>query len=378
MEGRGDGRCFGYRIPLDLGRGEPNLRFRRFCISLHSNEISFIIAAVPRHPNDVDNNDDDDEGNFEDDEANAEDDDRQVNIEDNDGENDIGDGGDGAENNEDSQNEDSDSDFVLDDNDEMDFFNDLNDQYAWIRFIWQVWPFSCGNIFDEIVFEFQGIREEDLSFQDYDIIQGNAEDNDNNANELNNEESDNADVEEVANQDQAEVGADQASAQADEHPLPLPLPLPTLANVRSKVEEIDEEAFRWWHEFDYNFSECTGIDADEDDPPPAKCEKKSRDNAQDVKREKNSAPEPDQDVGNSDLVEEGEASEEGELVLCVSETEAEVEPLPGPSRKRSRDEAGLDKDARSNKRSCQRSDSDVKTSDGGAEDTVSCGATKTS
>ncbi|KAM9774399.1 uncharacterized protein ACBT44_003586 [Syngnathus typhle] len=351
MEGRGDGRCSGYRIPLDLGIGEPNLRFRQFCISLHSEEISFIIEAAPRQPP----NDDNEE------EANLEDIDEEVNIEDD--EDAVGEESDSEQDIGDAQNEDSDVDLIPEENDELYRFVNTRNQYAWIRFIWQVWPFSCGNIFEEIVFEFHGLREEDLTIRDYDVAQEHVADNDDIVNDGNLQDRDDHHVEDAANENELLVSANQILEQVDEHPLP------TMPNVRSKVEEIDEEAFRWWQEFDYNFSESAAIDVDEEDPPPQGPEKKK----QEAKRDKKSGS---HGIGN--LVEEEEASEESDFVSCFAEVEVEAEPSPEPSRKRSREEAGLNQEPRRNKRFCRRSECDAKTSDGGAEDSLVGGATKRS
>nr|XP_049615082.1 uncharacterized protein LOC125991301 [Syngnathus scovelli] len=352
MEGRGDGRRSGYRIPLDLGRGEPNLRLRRFCISLRSEEISFIIEAAPRQPP----NDNEEEANLEDidEDVNIEDDEDAVGEE-SDSEHDIGA----------AQNEDGDIDLILEDNERYRFVNS-RDQYAWIRFIWQVWPFSCGNIFEEIIFEIHGLPEEDLIICDYDVTQEHVADNDDIVNDGNLQDGDDHHAEDAANENELLVSANQILEQVDEHPLPT---MPNMPNVRSKVEEIDEEAFRWWHEFDYNFSESAGIDVDEDDPPPTGSEKKK----QEAKTDKKSGS---HDIGT--LVEEEEASEESDFVSCFAEVEVEAEPSPGPSRKRSREEAGLNQEPRRNKRFCRRSECDAKTSDGGAEDTLVGGATKRS
>ncbi|XP_077595902.1 uncharacterized protein LOC144212125 isoform X1 [Stigmatopora nigra] len=408
MEGQGDSRRSGYRIPLDLGREEANLRFRRFSISLHSDEIAFIIEASPRQPpNDHDRNEDDayirnnaNEVNRQDgDGDNVPQDSNSEHELDGDGDGDAedtedgdgdaedtedGDGdGDAEENNEDAdsdaQNEDSDVDLMLEDNEELYNFVNARDQYAWIRFIWQVWPFSFGNIFEEIVFEFQGIREEDVAIRDYGIMQENADDNDQNA--LNDDDGNNADVEDAADDSDSEVGVNQPLEQVDEHPLPLPfplplslpLPVPVVPNVRSKVEESDEEAFRWLHDFDYHVSESLGPEGEEEDPG---CDKKLRDNTQDGRKERKLGlqlcNEPDRSIRNSHLV-----SEESGNITCFSEFEAETEVLAGPSRKRSREEAGLNQERRSSKRLCRRAECEGKTFDGSAEDVIS-GAKKRS
>ncbi|XP_077482426.1 uncharacterized protein LOC144093044 [Stigmatopora argus] len=408
MEGQGDSRRSGYRIPLDLGREEPNLRFRRFSISLHSDEIAFIIEASPRQPpNDHDRNEDNANIRNNANEVNREGDNDSNSEHDLDGDGDVdgdsdgdrdddgdgdaedtedGDGdrdGDGGENNDDvdndAQNEDSDVDLMLEDNEELYNFVNARDQYAWIRFIWQVWPFSLGNIFEEIVFEFQGIREEDVAIRDYDIMQENADENDQNA--LNDDDGNNADVEDASDDSDSEVGVNQPLEQVDEHPLPFPLPLslplpaPVTPNVRSKVEESDEEAFRWLHDFDYHVSESLGPEAEEEDPVLAGCDKKSRDNTQDGRKERKLGlqlcNEPDRSIRNSHLV-----TEESGNITCFSELEAETEVSAGPSRKRSREEAGLNQERRSSKRLCRRAECEGKTFDGSAEDAISSGATK--
>ncbi|XP_077595903.1 uncharacterized protein LOC144212125 isoform X2 [Stigmatopora nigra] len=167
MEGQGDSRRSGYRIPLDLGREEANLRFRRFSISLHSDEIAFIIEASPRQPpNDHDRNEDDayirnnaNEVNRQDgDGDNVPQDSNSEHELDGDGDGDAedtedgdgdaedtedGDGdGDAEENNEDAdsdaQNEDSDVDLMLEDNEELYNFVNARDQ----EYVKKMWLFA--------------------------------------------------------------------------------------------------------------------------------------------------------------------------------------------------------------------------------------------
>lgn len=329
---------------------------------MHSDEISFIIEAAPRQPeNDMARDDPADPEDVVDEEAAA-----AAADEDDDNDDDYNVGGDEAVA-EDSESErgDGDSDAMLDEHERLPPFVNPRDQYAWIRFIWQVWPFSCENIFEEIVFEFQGIREEDLSIRDHDTARENGEDDDDDdgRDAIDNQGGgDDRDAEGGADDADLQVAGNRASERADEPPSPSPSPVATVPDVGSKVEEMDEEAFRWWHEFDYDFSESVGIDVDEEDPPPAGGEKRTRESAQDAKRERKPALRLtcDREADLADAPEEEENSEEGGS--RPGPGQAEAEPLPGPSRKRSRDEAGLNRETRRTKRLCRRSECDAKTS----------------
>ncbi|XP_061910868.1 clumping factor B-like [Entelurus aequoreus] len=312
-EGRGDGRCSGYRIPLELGRGEPNLRFRRFCISLHSDEISFIISAAPRQSdNDIESDDNNEAAHNEDhgvagdniEDTDEEGDNNEENedvIVDSDSEREEGEA-DNADTDSDGHNEDSDNSSLLE-----------ADHFAWIRFIWQVWPFSCGNIFEEIVFEFHGVHEEDLIISAFDVIQEHVEENDGN----DNIESD----DHVGEDNEGEADVVQCPEEVEEISLPLPLPL---VSDNPKHEEREEKDVQWWH--DYNSSESV----DEEDPDP-----------QDGKAEKSGprvdlSDKRDHSTSIGDLAEEREAPDD--CITCFGNPEAEEDPLPGPSRKRPRDE----------------------------------------
>ncbi|XP_051925380.1 serine-aspartate repeat-containing protein I-like isoform X1 [Hippocampus zosterae] len=225
---------------------------------------------------------------------------------------------------EDAVAEDGESERDVGDDEQL--FVDTRVQYAWLRFAWQAWPLSCGDVFEEIVFEFQGIGQEDLAIRAYNAAWENVEDGD----EL--------DVQDAAD-------GERASGPADRRPSPSPAP-----TGGSEAEEIDREAFRWWRDFDYDFSQSVGIDdADEEDPPPAPCEKGTRESAPEAEPERKAALRLD---CQRDAPDQEEAWEEGGA-------RARPQPSPGPSGKRSRDEAGLERESGRTKRSRRRSERDA-------------------